>query len=384
MIPAPVPRPLLVGHPFLPTGRGECIRAAFRALKAAGVAARLVDIYRRYTPEPSIEAELSPYIAPQLVNGINVYYINGDEIAQALAHLNSAALQDCYNIIVPMWELSRYPTAWAGEIERFDEVWALSTFIKNSLVRQVSTPVHHLPLASEVRLGAFLGRRYFNIPEARYVFLFLFDFTSYMERKNPFAGMKAFERLLQARPRASAHFVIKLSGSRQRPLEFRQFQEATAPYRERMTIVDRVLTDNEMKNLIRCSDCFLSLHRSEGLGRGLAEAMFLGKPVIATAYSGNMDFMTPDNSLLVDYTAIPVGVEAYPFWQSQVWADPDVEQAADYMVRLIDDPGFGRTIGARASQHLRKFFSYRAAGLQYQTRLEAIARERAAMGNEGQ
>jgi len=380
MIPAELPSPLIAGHPFLPQGRGECIRAAFRAFKAAGLTSRIVDIYGLNPRDPDLEPEVGPYLAPRLNSGVNIFFINGDEISQALSHLNAAAVPDCYNIIVPMWELSHYPAAWARELERFDEVWALSKFIRDSIAPAVSVPVHHLPLASQARVSSFLGRRYFNIPEERYIFLFVFDFTSYVDRKNPFAAVQAFENLLQARPDAKAHFVFKLSNSRERTTDFERFDKAIAPYRERTTVINRSVSDNEMHNLIRCCDCFLSLHRSEGLGRGLAEAMFLGKPVIATGYSGNMDFMNSDNSLLVDYRLVPVGVDAYPHWQDQVWADPDVEQATAHMIRLIDDPSSGKGIGTRASQHLRRFFSYRAAGLRYRARLEELARRGEAVG----
>jgi glycosyltransferase involved in cell wall biosynthesis len=368
--------PLLAGHPFHPTGRGECVRAAFRALRAAGITSHVVDIYGPSPRDPDIEADIGPHLAPGLGGGINIFFINGDEISQALSHLNSGTVQGRYNVIVPMWELSRYPAPWARQVERFDEVWALSRFIRDSLDGRVSIPVHHLPLASQAHVTSFVGRRHFNIPEDPYVFLFLFDFTSYVERKNPFAGLAAFERLLRLRPRAEVHFVIKVSGAQRRPAEFQRFEEAMTPWRERTSIINRILGDSEMRNLIRCCDCFLSLHRSEGLGRGLAEAMFLGKPVIATAYSGNMDFMTPDNSLLVDYRLIPVAVEAYPFWQDQVWADADVEQATGYMTHLIDDPSWGRGIGGRGSRHMRQFFSYRSSGLRYRARLEEIARTR--------
>ena len=374
MKPLELPPPLIAGHPFLPQGRGECIRAAFRAFKAAGITSRIVDIYGLSPRDPDLEPEIGPGLVPRLDSGVNIFFINGDEINQALSHLNAAAVRGCYNIIVPMWELAHYPAAWARELERFHEVWALSGFIRDSIASEVSIPVCHLPLASEAHVTSFLGRRYFNIPEDRFVFLFAFDFKSYIDRKNPFAAIRAFERVLQARPVSSVHFVFKLSNSSEHTVDFERFANIIARYRDRTTVINRTVGDNEMRNLIRCCDCFLSLHRSEGLGRGLAEAMFLGKPVIATAYSGNMEFMTPDNSLLVDYRLVPVGVEAYPHWQDQVWADPDVEQATAHMIRLIDDPSFGRSIGARASRHLRRLFSYRAAGLRYRTRLEELTR----------
>jgi glycosyltransferase involved in cell wall biosynthesis len=373
-------RVLLVGHPFLPTGRGEDIRAAFHALRAAGVACHVLDIYKLF-PHGSWTA-IVPHLAPRITDGINIFYINSDEVEQALAHLGAVPTFPGYNIIVPAWELSRYPAISARQLERFHEVWALSGFTRDSLAGRVSVPVHHLSFASEVRVTSFLGRTFFAIPERTYAFLFLFDFTSYIGRKNPFAGVNAFDRLLRSRPTADVHFVIKLSGSQQRPEDYARFQEAIAPYADRVTVIDRILSDNEMKNLIRCCDCFLSLHRSEGLGRGLAEAMFLGKPVIATGYSGNMEFMTADNSLLVDYRLIPVEPGAYPHWEGQVWADADIEQAAGHMIRLVDDPASGRILGAQASRHLRQYFSYRAAGLRYRARLEAIAREAEAGGRQ--
>src|SRR5437016_3303740 len=121
-----IPHPLLAGHPFLPTGRGECIRAAFRSLRAAGMTSRVVDIYGLSPRDADIEADLGPNLVPQLDSGVNIFFINGDEISQALSHLNAAAVQGRYNVIVPMWELSRYPAAPARQVERFDEVWALS------------------------------------------------------------------------------------------------------------------------------------------------------------------------------------------------------------------------------------------------------------------
>src|SRR5512136_3068638 len=101
--------------------------------------------------------------------------------------------------------------------------------------------------------------------------------------------------------------------------------------RDRVIVIWKVFSDNEMRNLIRCCDCFVSLHRSEGFGLGMAEAMYMGKPVIATAYSGNLAFMNESISCLVDYKLIPVEEGQYPFPKGQVWADPDLDQAAYFV-----------------------------------------------------
>jgi glycosyltransferase involved in cell wall biosynthesis len=132
------------------------------------------------------------------------------------------------------------------------------------------------------------------------------------------------------------------------------------------------LSDNEIKNLVRNADVFVSMHRAEGFGRGMAEAMALGRPAVATGYSGNLDFMTPETSLLVGYDLIPVPAGAYPHGEGQVWADPSPDHAADLIEQLLDDPAAAAGLGRRARRHIRTHFSARAVGLRYRERLEAI------------
>jgi hypothetical protein len=100
--------------------------------------------------------------------------------------------------------------------------------------------------------------------------------------------------------------------------------------------------------------------------------MFLGKPVVATAYSANMDFMTKDNSCLVPYQLTDVPNGAYPFSQGQRWAEPDIDGAVAHMVKLISDRNYAREIGANASRHVRVSFSHRAVGLRYLRRIREI------------
>jgi glycosyltransferase involved in cell wall biosynthesis len=143
-----------------------------------------------------------------------------------------------------------------------------------------------------------------------------------------------------------------------------------------VVILTETLSENEVYNLIRCCNCFVSLHRSEGYGLGLAEAMYLGLPVIGTGYSGNLDFMTPDNSILISYRLIPVPPDAYPHAEGQHWAEPDLEEATARMIRLVDDPAVGRALGARGSRSMRIGFSYRASGLRYARRLAKMCEDR--------
>lgn len=363
----------LVGHPYAPIGMGEHVRCTYRALQSVGIRATLTDIYKLVQPDADELTEFSGACADH-PSDINVFHINGDEVEQALAHLSHHQPWNGYNIIYPAWELARYPEEWATQLDRFDEIWAPSRFIQEALVSVCTQPVVHMPLACEVMLSSFLSRRYFGIPESEYVFLFFFDVRSYSQRKNPQAVVEAFRRLLSLRPYARTRLVLKVNGAELAPQSMEQLREDLDDVINHITFLHRMMTDNEVKNLVRCCDCFVSLHRSEGYGRGIAEAMYLGKPVIATAYSGNMDFMTSDTSLEVGYHLVPVGEGEYPHWQDQVWANADVDQATKHMITLIDDPSFGLELGRRASVHIRNGFGYRTSGLRYRQRLDHIAR----------
>jgi glycosyltransferase involved in cell wall biosynthesis len=303
---------------------------------------------------------------------VNVFHINGDEVEQSLAHTAARQQPGAYNVVYPAWELARYPREWAVQLERFDEVWAPSRFIRDAIAASVSRPVHHMPLAVEVMLTSFLGRRFFGIRESAYAFLFFFDLRSYATRKNPEAVLEAFRRLCAARPGAEAAIVIKVNGAAESPGPFERLRAAAADLGDKVVLIGRTMPDNEVKNLVRCCDCFVSLHRSEGFGRGMAEAMYLGRPVVATGYSGNMDFCDEETALLVRHRLIPVGEGEYPHPAGQQWADPDPGHAAQLMARLVDDPAFGRALGQRASLRLRAGFGLRAAGSRFRRRVEEI------------
>jgi glycosyltransferase involved in cell wall biosynthesis len=222
-------------------------------------------------------------------------------------------------------------------------------------------------------LGPLRGRRDFGIPESAFAFLFLFDLRSYSSRKNPEAAVEAFRRLVEARPASHAVLVLKVAGAQTNPKEMDRLRELLSPLGSRVVLMTREATDSETKNLIRCCDVFVSLHRSEGYGRGLAEAMAFGRPVIGTAYSGNLEFMTSKNSCLVGYDLVPVAQDAYPFWAGQVWADAHVDEAADWMVRLLDDEELARSIGNAGRRTVACRLSYAACGLRMRDRLATIA-----------
>lgn len=362
----------VVGHPFAPIGMGEHARSVWRALSEIIDDVGIVDIYRGAggVDDPAYRAAFSQVITENLGDGVNIFCINGDEVEDSFTALRDRNLgaPGARNVVYPAWELEHYPEEWAKQLSRFNEVWAPSSFIRDAIAKVVDIPVIHMPLACEVKGRALVPRSYFGIRESAYVFLTAFDFLSYVDRKNPFAVIEAFSRVLARRPYADTLLVVKTNNSDRRPETKARFEKAIAGIEDRIIVIDRTLRDDEMKALMWLSDCFVSLHRSEGFGRGLSEAMALGRPVVTTAYSGNMDFCTPETAFLIPYELIPVQSGQYPHWENQHWAEPDIDAAAKAMASLLDDPEVGRQMGRRARHHIAAEFSFLAAGVRYMER----------------
>jgi transposase len=131
----------------------------------------------------------------------------------------------------------------------------------------------------------------------------------------------------------------------------------------------------ETRSLINCCDCFVSLHRAEGFGRCTGEAMFLGRLAMATSWSGNLDYMTKENSLLVDHDLVPIRAREYPFSKGQLWAEPNVGHAVDLLEAAMGDPNWARGIAANGRRDVRLAHGFRAVGLRVLDRVTQITTE---------
>ncbi len=363
---------VLIGHPFAPIGCGESLRCSYRAFRSVALSPLLLDVFGYFKPEQDAEREFAPALTRKL-GSINIFHLNADEVDSALSVLELP--DDSYNILYPNWELSQFPEPWIAALDRFDEVWCPSEFIFDAINGHTRAITKHLPVACEVTLSSMLSRRYFGIPENAFAFLFFFDFRSFASRKNPEAVVSAFLQHCRKLPTANSHLVVKTNGAEADPAAFKRLQETLASLRGRVTFINKTISDNEVKNLIRCCDSFVSLHRSEGYGRGLAEAMYLGKPLICTGYSGNMDFMDAQSAMLTDFSLVPVKEGEYPFAEGQVWAEANIEQAAEYMSELYLDRKGARELGRQASVTVRSRVSYRTVGMSYRKRIEEIRKK---------
>jgi hypothetical protein len=362
----------LVGHPFATVGMGEQLRSHIAACQNVHLPHAVLDIFRyttRTDPDHVKLVEVSETKTPRA--GIRVFHINGDEVERVIEAFEERGgkFSDGYNIIVPAWELPIYPKEWAVQLRRFDEVWALSHFIESSL-KAANISSIHIGQAVEIPLGYFLPRKYFGIRESAFVLLHFFDLTSFASRKNPEAVLTVFETIRQHRPFADIQLVLKVKNGD------RDGDKWLRPILERMPeaiCLAAPMSAFETRSLINACDCFVSLHRAEGFGRGTGEAMFLGRLAMATGWSGNLDYMTTENSLLVDHRLVPVGEGQYPFSEGQVWAEPDLDHAVALIESVLDDRARARVIAAQGRSDIRLGHNFRAVGVRILDRVTEIS-----------
>jgi hypothetical protein len=232
------------------------------------------------------------------------------------------------------------------------------------------SPVPVVRVTTPVEVPSFdpLPRDHFGLPEG-FLYLFVYDYNSVFARKNPLGVIDAFSQAFE--PGEGPALALKCIGQERHPEQHQQVLAAAAE-RPDVHVLDRSLPGAEKDALIASCDCFVSLHRSEGFGIALAEAMALGKPVVATGYSGNLDYMTSENSWLVDWERVPVGEGSEPYPPSATWAEPDVAHAARLMREVHDQPEAARERALRGQAEIRRTHSPEAAGRSMATRLVNI------------
>jgi glycosyltransferase involved in cell wall biosynthesis len=324
----------LIGYARGQFGIGEDVRRAALALEAAGIPFSL------YNVEPGREVcqgddSALAHVSDTLPHAVNLFCTTGIETARLAAVHGSRLFEGRRCIGYWPWELPEWPQAWHHAYHLVDEVWASSRFTYEAFARSCPKPVRHMPMAVTVDPTAGLTRRDFGLPADRFLFVFAFDVLSSLQRKNPQACVAAFRRAFPRGDEPVGLVVKAMRATEDSPL-WRALQ-AEARADGRITVISGTLGRGDVLDLYRACDCFVSLHRSEGFGRGLVEAMLLGRPVIATGHSGNMDFTLPGTAGLVDHRPRRLEAGDYPFGEGLVWAEPDVDHAAWWMRRMAAD-----------------------------------------------
>jgi glycosyltransferase involved in cell wall biosynthesis len=250
-------------------------------------------------------------------------------------------------------------------------VWAATQFIKDAVSAKSPVPVVCIPPVVRLSDTRRFSKRELGLPEDRYLFLAMFDSQSMLPRKNPLGVLRAFK---QAFPNdTSVALVMKFNNPDSEQSGLQRMREEAAG-QENVFVLDRVMDRDKVDSLIKLSDCFVSLHRSEGFGLGPAEAMSVGKPAIMTNWSGNTDYMTPDNCISIDYELVKLGEDFGPYKAHQYWAEPDLEQASYWMKRIATEVELASRIGRQAQETIDSRYSPEAVGRKIKERLESIRR----------
>jgi len=367
----------IMGHPFLPLGVSEICRGLVDSLLKVNCRFRLHDIFNTQKTYESLNIQsydrYFDYLVdePFLKESIKIFVINADEVPLLMKLYGDDVLKEGYNIIYLAWELSSFPAKWLDNINLFDEIWTISSFSNKSI--NINKPVTNMPLPVEIKFNELIPKKYFNIDEVKFTYMFAFDFSSFIERKNPWAVIEAYNKLIEdIYYKANTNCIIKLNSPENYADDYKKLVDRIDTNCDNFIIINKCLAQNEMFNLIRNIDCFISLHRAEGFGRIIAESMLLGKSTIITGYSGNMDFTKDDNSFLVNYKLIDIKKDEYADFENQKWADPDITQTLSLMKKVYSYDNDVMLKQDNAKIQIQTYHSYIACGLRYMNRLSKV------------
>lgn len=350
-------------------GVGESVRCMARAAEAAGLPAALVDL-KLHCINPLTDDTFAGRLQEANPHPVNVFHLDAPVSRDIEHHHGPAFRRGKYNVAYWAWELPEFPDAWIHHSVHFDEIWAPSRFSAEAIAQKVPLPVLTMPHAISFARPEGNFRRKYGLPEDKFLFLFLYDLNSYSERKNPAAVVEAFRRSGLAGHGAA--LVIKVHNVPGNPTDFARLREDVAAL-PGTTLITQTLSRSEIYELESACDCFVSLHRSEGFGLALAECMFLGKPVIATDWSGNTGFMRSGNSCPVRAGLVTLERTHGPYSKGQTWAAPDIDHAAWWMQQLHGDHAQAQRIGEAARATIETELAPAVVGARYRRRLEAIA-----------
>ncbi|MCY1647020.1 glycosyltransferase [Caulobacter sp. SL161] len=329
-------------------GLGEGARMLARGFGDMGLAVRALDL----SASVGFAAEIAPaYSSPDPDDrGVTISHINPPELLRWARETQGRFLEGRRHIGYWAWELEEVPSEWLPAFDFVDEVWTPSAFAADAIRRVAPRGVKVTPVPYPLYLNPRpqADRQRFGLPDDRVVVLMAFDLRSTAQRKNPDAALRAF-RDATVRATRPATLVCKVVGADLYP---ETFQALAAEVADDPSI--RLLTDNlsaqDMAALTASSDIVLSLHRSEGYGLLLAEAIWLGKPTLATGWSSNVEFMNPASSQFVDYRLVPVQGDGV-IYRAGRWADADVGDAAEKLARMISDDAWRNTLAAATAQN---------------------------------
>lgn len=358
---------LFIGYAEGSLGLGQAFRNSLRAAQAIGLP------FGIYPFRVGIETRLlGPFMQDHydVVHSydLNVIVVAADQMPNVLNSIDGRLLNYSYNVLLTFWELPRAPEAWRCILTSIDEIWAPNNFVADAFRPVFSGPITLIPPVVHVGEGPFPSRHHFGMDAKRFYFIFSFDYYSFPYRKNPVGVIEAFHR---AFPKGNENvgLIIKSNGSVQDNPDVKSMVSQAAAADPRIVVVEKSMPRTEILGLIRACDAYVSLHRSEGFGMGLAEAMSFGRVVIATDFSGSTDFVTPQTGFPVQFTLRRVAAHEYPWSYKQIWAEPDINSAAAAMETVWRSPDLAQERANAGQRLVQQRYGMTAVGEIMKTRI---------------
>ena len=338
----------LIGSIRAENGLGQSCRLVANQLKESHVNFSVFNIDFNANLRES-DQTYEHYISDTLPYAINVFHINPCELGNVVMRIPDVWNKH-YNIAFWLWELEEFPDEWIKYCLLFDEIWTPSEFAGRGVKKKTSIMVKTMPYTVSVSADENCTRESFGLPDDKFLYLVMYDANSTNERKNPEGAIEAYKKAFP-KEKEDHGLVIKINNVQKDSLH--ELQQSLSKYRNVYFITD-VLEKNKVNSLISCVDVLVSLHRAEGFGLVLAEAMLLGTPVIATNWSSNTEFMDLESSCMVKYHLVASKKREGLYKRGCIWAEPDTEDAAAYMSRLKNDPVFYEEMKKKGRQCLEE------------------------------
>lgn len=302
-------------------------------------------------------------------HAMNLFHMNPDVLPLFLGRHGRDLLHRRYNIGLWVWEVHAGYAAWHAQSRLLNEIWTPSTYSADAIRPVTAAPVFVMPhVVDKLPDPKAIDRQALGVDPGAFVFLYVFDVASAFDRKNPLALIRAFRKAFGSR--RDVQLILKYHHS--------EFDAAATRLLERLAratpnihTISRTLPEDQLYGLMRSCDCFVSPHRSEGFGLNIAGAMYCGKPVIATGYSGNMDFTTPENAFLIDYDLVPVQRDMGAYKANYVWAEPSEDHLAALLHAVLDSPDETRARAERGRRAIQEGYSVKAVSDILRRRLTA-------------
>jgi glycosyltransferase involved in cell wall biosynthesis len=344
---------LFVGYVEANLGIAESQRNLIRAL-----AERDID-FAIYPISAGVETRIvGPFMAEKYDRRnnyqVNVIEAAADQVPVIFKALGRHKRNGAYNILRTYWELPAVPREWRGLLKGIDEIWAPNEFVQQAFRSVFDGPIVVVPPCVLIEPYDGTKEQAAVSKRRRYEFLFSFDYYSSPYRKNPLGVIAAFREAFPVEIQ-DVGLIIKSTGAPDHHPEVKDAIRRAVDADPRIVVIDKILSRSEMIGLIGRCDCYVSLHRAEGFGLGMVEAMMLGKSVIGTAYSGSTDFLSEETGYPVPYTLRRIEPQEYVWAKGQVWAEPDHAAAVAALREVYANP----ELGARKAKAGQAFVRHR-------------------------